>query len=199
VEKPVCESENCFADLVGLVEANLGVNKANYFIKRSLNLNVLISEDMVKRELNLILDDNANPALGYGGKYRVYVRLIAPKGAEFDAVEIRGSDGSLFVDPDIKENGDFVEAGVFVEVNPKEKKRIKYVWQTETNLNFRSNGSYNLLLRKQAGVDGYDAEIKAVFPPNLRVGVKPKLLLTDGGGFKYNTYLTRDLEEGFYW
>jgi len=199
VERPVCEGENCFSDVVGIVEANLGVNKANYFVKRSLNLNVLVSGDVIKRELSLVLDDNANPALGSGGRYRVYVRLIAPKGAVFDAVEISGSDGGLFVDPDMEESGDFVKAGVFVELNPKEKKEIKYVWQTKTDLNFKRNGSYNLLLRKQAGVDGYDIGLGVVFPLNLRVRVKPKLLLTDGGDFKYNAYLTQDLEEGFYW
>lgn len=197
--KPRCESGDCFSDLISLVEANLGVNKATYFIKRDVDIKVLISSDKIEKELNLVLKNNANPALGDRGKYRTYIRLFVPKDAVFESVKISGLGNNLYLDPDIKIEGNFVEAGVFVEVNPGERKNIRYVWQIDRGLNFEGNGEYKLLVRKQAGVEGYNAKIKVLVPPGFPVGVRPKPLLTRNGEFEYNAYLTTDFRRDFFW
>jgi len=49
VKEPECFGDNCLADWVAPVEANLGVNKANYFIDRSVKFEVGFEGDNLIR------------------------------------------------------------------------------------------------------------------------------------------------------
>jgi len=195
-----CNADNCYQDMVGLVEANLGVNKANYFINRYVYLKSYIQKDKIRRELDLTLKNNANPTLGNIGKYSVYIRLLSPNDAFFEKVRISSSDGSTEVEPEVLEVDNRLEAGVWVEVPAGTSKTISFKWESENNnLDFKQNGEYGLLIRKQSGVGPYRMGMEINLPENLVIGTSSEHGLTGKGLFRYNTEVVKDLDTQFYW
>lgn len=122
--------DNCYADTVGVVEANLGVNKVNQFITRQINLNVNFDGGLIRRKLVLTLKNSASLSLGPSGYYKAYIRLISNKDSDVD------------------------NSGVWVEILPESEKTIEFNWTSESPAGFNTN-SYKLYLRKQAGIDEF--------------------------------------------
>lgn len=111
----------------GLVEANLGVNKANYFLKRNYYLDIS-QQDW---NLKIVYENTANPAIGNKGIYKTYLRLVTPNVAT--GVVANGYD------LDVSEISGRRENGLYFEVLPGEKKEINLSWQMphEGELNWR--------------------------------------------------------------
>ncbi len=114
-------------DFVGISEANLGVNKANYFIGRSVSYSVLLKEDgtiLSKLSLSLKNDSTKWP----GGDYKNYIRFILPKDALLNGVTIDGSSQKIVnavTDPLIYEAKNFVPpAGLEVDSTNEINKTI---------------------------------------------------------------------------
>lgn len=128
--------ENCYSDFLALVEANLGVNKANYFISRDQNFEVNISEGRVQRKLTINFKNSANPALGAPANYKSYVRVLVP------------SDASVQGTFDVAESRGLKEIGFLLEVAPGQSKEIDLFW---TSAGAEEN--YDVFVRKQAGTD----------------------------------------------
>lgn len=198
VTQPTC-SGNCYADWLGMVEANVGVNKANYFLKRNAFLQVSLTSNSIKRFLTLRLENGANPALGEAGRYKTYVRVMVPKTSEVNSVELLSSSQRETLTPEIEEIRGRKEAGVLVEVLPGEEKEIVFSWEEQTQLDFSQNGEYRLYWRKQAGTDSDPISINYSLPQGVAPTFSPSFSLTQEGGYGYNTYLTRDLFSRIIW
>lgn len=124
---------------IGTVEANLGVNKANYFIRRQSFLTV--SGD--SWHLRIIYENKANSALGSRGVYKNYLRLVTP----LTAVNIKGNPYIL----DVTETTGRKESGLYFEVLPGEKQEINIYWQQP--------GGKVISWRKQPGIEGDPATL----------------------------------------
>ena len=194
-----CRIANCSSDWFGIVEANLGVNKANYFVERNASIVSNVSEDSIERILSLKLKSNANPELGNRGRYKTYVRAIVPEGSVFSDVRVTSVTGSQTLKPDVEDHYERTEAGVLVEVNPDQEKTIIFRWKSKSNLNFSKNGEYNLLWRKQAGTVADPVEIRVIMPSNLKFGSIPNDVLTESSDFVYNTTLRKDATIKLFW
>jgi hypothetical protein len=83
-----CDEASCWQDRQLLVDANLGVNKVNYFVTREQTDTIEIGEGGgVKHELTVKYRNEADasdPKLG--GGYKNYLRLYVPKDAEVTRV-----------------------------------------------------------------------------------------------------------------
>ncbi|MBI3560075.1 DUF4012 domain-containing protein, partial [Candidatus Gottesmanbacteria bacterium] len=101
VNRPVpCESLSppCMVNRVTLVESNMGVNKVNSFIKRSVKQREDVSEDgAVEGKISLTYHNTStdDSAVSGGGVYLVYLRALLPADAlvissTIDGVEIPG-------------------------------------------------------------------------------------------------------------
>ena len=197
VQTPLCD-ENCYADMIGVVEANVGVNKANYFITRAEKLNLEVSGDKIKRTLTLTLINSANPVLADSGRYKVYVRLLTLPNTQNNSVSIiSGSDVSKVI-PEIYQIKDHQEMGTLVEVLPGTTKKIVFSWDSDFPLSLSQSGSLRLYLRKQAGISGTPLSVSFNFPGT---NIKPPagFTLTSLGTYVYNTTLTRDLFSRISW
>jgi hypothetical protein len=139
VARPSC-GDNCYSDFIGLVEANVGVNKANYFISREQEIGINVNGDKIDRELSINFVNSANPSLGAPAKYKAYVRVLVPEDAEpqgnFDITESRG----------------LKEVGFLVEVLAGQSKAYRISWSSPIS----SSESYGLFVRKQAGTEEKD-------------------------------------------
>lgn len=136
VLSPDC-GETCYADLIGVVEANVGVNKANLFIKRDQKLKVEITDKEIKRELVLNLENSANPDLGPNGKYKAYIRILVP------------SDAKVVGNYEVTDSKGRKEIGFLEELLAGQKDSITINWSTPKG----DMDSYGIYFRKQSGTD----------------------------------------------
>jgi hypothetical protein len=181
VLEPSC-GPNCYADLIGLTEANFGVNKANYFITRDVDLVVNLDQAAITRRLTLNLKNSANPALGPSGTYGVYIRAFIPKDSIPLGIKVFTGETEQGLPTDVVEVHGRQEMGSFVQVYGGQSKKIEFSWTT--NIESDNNmSSYGLYIRKQAGVtdDSWRVTIGSENPA-----------LTKQGLYTYNTVLAKD-------
>lgn len=184
---------NCFADFFGVVDANLGVNKANYFVERSLDVETKFDQGVIDKKVSITYKNNASQGLGMGGVYKNYLRILAPKEAiAIEGFQISGESINT-AKVETEEVGDRVEIGTLLEVLPSQKKTITISWRVPVALDFTSQGEYRLYIRKQAGTGEDPISLSYTPPFGLRVSSWPSFTLTRNGFYVYNTNLTRDL------
>ena len=171
VSEPSC-GPNCYADLIGLTEANFGVNKANYFITRDVDLVVNLDQAAVTRRLTLNLKNSANPALGQSGTYGVYIRAFIPKGSIPIGIKAITGETEESLPADVVEVHGRQEMGSFVQVYGGQSKKIEFSWATKIDPDFVAS-SYGLYIRKQAGVsdDPWRVTIDSENPALTKQGV----------------------------
>ncbi len=178
VEVPTCSLANCQGIWLGMVDANVGVNKVNYFLKRSTSLSVNIAADKISENLEITYTNNAPISLGLNGNYKNYLRVLAPIDASFrsqaDIVDIAGHK----------------EAGVLVEVPAGTSKKVMISWETPVKADFGKKGTLLLNWRKQPGTGADPINVR--FTTNILSLTKAKL-------FGYNTDLSTDFTQTINW
>jgi hypothetical protein len=193
---PGC-GEGCYGDLAGIVEANVGVNKANYFVERSINMSVNVGNYEITRNLTLNLKNNANPVLGVSGKYTAYVRIFMPEDALVGSVKSLNGDIEDNLTPEITDVRGHKEVGVLVDVLGGSSKKVEFSWSSRFNTATPAS-SYGLYFRKQAGTD--NDPISVIISGNgVLLKSDPRFALTREGDYVYNTTLAQDLYSLFSW
>lgn len=189
VTTPNCLSQNCAGILAGLVEANVGVNKANYFVSRTITFNSFVTGKSVENTMTVELKNNAPAALGVSGRYKNYVRVVTNAGSKVKQVGIIEAGGTKTVTPEIQTTSGRYEIGTLVDIAPGAKKMVRFTWTTPVELNFGINGNIIYLIRKQAGI-GADPVTLKINPPS---GVDFL------GKTSYNTNLDKDILTSISW
>jgi hypothetical protein len=189
--------DNCYSDFIGLVEANVGVNKSNYFIKRSIKTDINLSKNEIDRKATITLNNTANPALGVSGRYKVYMRLLIPNNAEFLQVNSVVGQNREGLTPEIVEQRGVKEVGVLVEVLGGQSKNIEFDWRTVIPEGVDML-SYSLNIRKQAGVED-DPILININGNGSRFITSPEFTLTRDGIYTYNTTLAKDFSAKLSW
>lgn len=198
VYQPSCTG-NCYTDYFGIVEANVGVNKANHFVERDASFIAQVENDLVKRTLTIALRNNANEGLGTSGRYKVYLRVFAPQESDFLPTEIIFGESQEFEDPETALVRGRKEAGVLVEITPGQKKSVVFRWESPADLDFSQRGEYRLIWRKQAGLDSPKISSELILPEGIEYVFEPPYSLTPQGTYSYNTDLTRDFSSRIFW
>lgn len=187
---------DCYSDFYGVVEANVGVNKANYFVKRFYSFDVNIDSQNITRKLGIKLENSANPALGVSGVYRNYLRIMIPSDSSLTSVKVISGQSEKVLIPEITQEKGRQEAGILVEVSPGQTKEVKFEWQNTITQGKKIN-SYGLFVRKQAGV-GEDP-LSIGFSGIGTIASSPVFSLTKGGIYSYNTNLDKDFFARLSW
>lgn len=152
-----CAKKDCWADYVYVVEANVGVNKANYFLYRSMEQLVDISKNSVLRVLKINYENTSKNDNWPGGDYKNYLRIYLPK--EVNLAQISLIDGNnLSVrkvykmdELRIRDVGEKREIG-FLMVVPKGEKRIVEVrYSALIDLENKDEFYYLCYVQRQSG------------------------------------------------
>jgi hypothetical protein len=196
VTLPSCGA-GCYGDLAGIVEANVGVNKSNYFIERSVSMFVNVGNYEVTRDLTLNFKNNANPVLGVSGKYTAYVRIFMPEDALIGSVRSFNGDIQEDLTPEITDVRGHKEIGVLIGVLGGSSKKVEFSWSSKFNT-ATPISSYGLYFRKQAGTDKDPIGIN-ILANGVLLKPDPRFALTREGGYVYNTTLAQDLYSLFSW
>lgn len=157
------------SDFLFPVEANLGANKANYYLDRSYNLETVIGKDGEVAHRLRINYLNRSPSNAFpAGRYRNRMRVYLPFGTKMVRV--------LWGETDItKEVSSFVDFGrvgysLTLELQPKEQKILVLDYNLGEKLNFQQNQTtYRLDVIKQMGTLKDPFEWKITYPINYQI------------------------------
>lgn len=199
VNHPNCNG-NCYSDWFGLVEANLGVNKSNYYVKRSHSLAVLLQDDMiVKKSFITKYNNRANPELGPKAIYKTYTRLLVSPDAEIGGVYLVNGESkeALLFDTELVSGRK--EIGFIMEIPPGSERLLYMDWTNRTGLSKDSEGQYGILWRKQSGVGDDPIQINFNFGLVGDYRLEQDRSLTFSGQDGYNALLSRDVVSRIFW
>ncbi|MCL5970377.1 MAG: DUF4012 domain-containing protein [Patescibacteria group bacterium] len=184
---PRKDDKKTLNDFLGISEANIGVNKANYFVKREVSQNLQIDKNgSVSTFLSLKYQ---NESLAWpGGDYKAYVRVILPKSAKLLSIDFDGDEQNLIpavTDPKVyeakgfkapkglevekTEEGQKIGYGFLINVPTKVTKKITvgYVFDKKLPV-LDPDFSYNLVYFKQPGTEDYPYSFSLTYPSEFK-------------------------------
>jgi hypothetical protein len=116
-------------DTFGLNEANIGMNKVNYYVHRSLQHTVTMGKSgEITGQATITYVNTAKRGSEFGGPYKTYVRAILPQNAEILGIAIDGEEQPLaaaVTDSNIYEVSRFVPPpGIEIHTTEEDGKQV---------------------------------------------------------------------------
>jgi len=149
------EEQGCFSDYLLVSEANVGINKANYFVKRSFTYQTKVkNDDSLEATLQLDYRNNSQSEAFPAGRYKTYLRLYTPLETELVSVKIKNSlNGEVREVEEIEkyEKHERQVFGFLVEVPILESRSVEITYRLKKKLDDKIN-RYLFFLQKQSGI-----------------------------------------------
>lgn len=195
-----CALERCLADYLYIVEANLGVNKANYFVRRNVEQTTEITESQINRVVKINYENTAKNDKWPGGMYKNYIRVYLPKESTVNEVSIQQGEKVVTLgggEVKIKETGSKKEVGWLVEVASNSRVTVTLKYSNQINLSaIKDKFSYLLYVQKQPGFGDTGLVTLVSYPANWQpLQAQPSASVV-GGKLLFNLKLDRDLKLG---
>lgn len=155
----------CATEYVEVIEANLGVNKVNYFIEREAESEISVSETgTITHSLSYSIANNSSDRLlEGGGAYRSYIRIFYPEFTNLSAIEVDGiavsqKDAKAIIPQqspyyEVSSDGESMVVGLYLVVDPLNSKRFTVKTTRLSALSFNHNAVLNIIIGKQAGIE----------------------------------------------
>ena len=172
--------ENCITDFIAIREANVGVNKANYFVERSVSQYVtILSDGTIETTINLNLKNNSIEDAWPGGNYKNYLRFYIPETSLVEEIFINGSKVSQAnIDVDSKHAKKVV--GILTQTEPQSSDNISLTYTLQEKANLNEPFAYNLLVQKQPGTGDDSFQLTIDAPRDLSV-IHSKPVMSEAG------------------
>lgn len=186
---PKCTtSSSCLNDFIFPYDANLGVNKANFYVTRTLNQQIRIdSNGKVHNSFVINLRNDSPSSIFPGGPYKNYFQILLSKNSTIKAITKNG----VLIE-DFEEKQDIYKSlGFFVEVPAQNTVEIKLDYQLEPRLE-RGKQIYQLIFQKQIGSKNSDLNLEIVLPSNIHLVNQNFRPLVKDNRILYNTSLSQD-------
>lgn len=182
--KPTANSQtNRLEDYLMVVDANLGANKANYFIKNQANYRVAADKNgQLQATLTILYEHTATTETWPSGRYKDYLRVYVPKGASLQRFEMSDVKEA----PAVTTSTEFDKTvfSLFFEIPSQTKKTLIFTYLIPSKLpTIASPTDYHLMVQKQAGTELAPFSINFDVPTFLRV--------TSAEGTNVNSYSVR--------
>ena len=207
------DSPGAINDFMGISEANLGVDKVNYYVTRSLAQDVTINKSgQVSEDLTIAFKNTATSGVWTGAGYKNYLRVILPINTKITNISIDDINQkivSAIEDPTVYEKKGFVpptgleveqtnEAkntlfGFLINVGPGELRTIKvsYVLPNTIDLT-QPQINYSLKIFKQPGIDFYPYAMSVSFPDFLKETLGTSGVVLTDQKVVYSSQVLRD-------
>jgi len=197
-----CLKENCFSDYLFVVDSNFGVNKANYFLSRSVEQMVNINESSVERILKINYENTAKSNNFPGGDYKNYLRVYLPLEVNLSQISLIDDNNSALIktytndEIRIKEVNGKKEIGFLVTVPILSKKTVQIKYASDNNLTGKDKFAYVGYIQKQSGFGDTGLVTLISFPKNWQpLQVEPQASMV-GGKLLFNQKLNEDVVIG---
>ena len=197
-----CMMENCVADYLMVTESNLGVNKTNYYLNRSMEETVDIGVNSMVRTIKINYENTARENKLPGGDYKNYLRVYLP--TDVNILQVSMMDGNSSVDRKtytseelkVREVNGKKEVGFLVVVPVMSKKTVVIKYVSEINLTNKNKFSYVNYIQKQPGFGDTGLVTLVSFPGSWQpMQVEPQASVV-GGRLLFNQKLDRDIKMG---
>lgn len=184
-------------DYFNLSEANLGINKVNYYIDRKISQQVTVDNSGSILEKTIIdYKNNSLTTQWSGGIYKNYLRIFLPLQTNLISIAIDGQEQKItpaindfliyekkdFITPVGLEVNQAIEGnknmyGFLVSVEPQAEKKIEISYTLSQKININDLVfKYNLLIFKQPGTENYSHDLSISYPNSFI-----PLLISEGG------------------
>lgn len=179
-------ADGCVFDPEYVVEANLGVNKVNYFINRTQIDKLRINGDgSIKKTITRTirntsqtsgtLPDTAKDTPSGGGVYRTYVRFIIPRNSKIQHISLDGKevpvqdrkrDNSILPYTNINDDGALLlSVGIALEVPAGQDRQLAIEYIRSLGINKDARDMYvEMFNQKQPGVPEFPLETIVEYP-----------------------------------
>lgn len=191
----------CFADYLYAVEANLGVNKANYFIYRNMDLVVDISNQSLSRVLKISYENIAKNSNWPGGDYRNYIRVYIPTSSNLAEVSVTNSQSGVKTiytgdNLDIKDIYGKKEVGFLVTAPVAGKVVVEMRYTDQIDIISMDKFSYLNYIQRQPGSGDTGVVALVSMPDGWQANqVEPMASLVNGK-LLFNKKLEKDMRMG---
>ena len=188
--QPVCPTQidSCISDYVFPLDANLGVNKANFYITRLIELKINVdSQGNFENTLTIKFKNNSPNEVFPGGYYRNYLQILIPKNSTIKTI----TKNDVLVDEFDEKDEEFKNVGLFFEIEPLGTAEIRLRYQPPLIIN-KGHSVYQLLFQKQIGSFNNDLNIRIFLPKNIYLINQNFSPLVKDNQILYNTSLSAD-------
>lgn len=188
--EPQCppQFENCYTDFLFPYDANLGVNKSNFFVNRVMETRIVIdSGGIIHTSLKIKFRNEAIQDVFPGGNYRNYFQLLIPRDSVIKNIMV-GSEQLPQYDQEIKQ---FKQIGFFLEIPLQTTREVLIEYQSIRAFK-KGKAVYQLLFQKQIGSINNDLSIEIVLPPDVFLVNQNFSPLVKHNQILYNTELSAD-------
>jgi nucleoside-diphosphate-sugar epimerase len=163
----------CFKDYLMIVEANLGVNKANFYLKRKISFQTDIQkENRFSSNLKIHFQNESFKNSRFGGDYKNYLRVYVPLGSNLDQVKI-GSQILSEEEIDLGIASGKTYFGFLVNVETGKTKSVEISYRPPFKIKKGKTIDYLLLWQRQSGSD--PSQISFSFNPGPASIIKTSL------------------------
>lgn len=179
---------HCIPDYIFQFDANLGVNKANFFVKRPMKLDIQIQPDgKITDTATFTFENNSHQDVFPGGPYKNYFQILLPPNSLIQSVTIDGEAVENYEET----NFEFKQIGFLMTIPPQSKSQVKIVYNLPTTI-INGEGIYQLILQKQIGTPNYDLEFEFHLPANATITRNNLTPLAKDHEILYNTSVSSD-------
>jgi hypothetical protein len=166
----------------------LGVNKANFFVKKRISMKSIIDKDgIVNNTLQITIKNDSMSNVFPGGVYKNYFQTILPSTAVIQKI----TKNKTLVDTyDVQDLGTKL-LGLYLEIPAQSSSTIEIEYTIETGLD-KGKGAYQLVVQKQIGSPNSEFHFEVDYPESIRPVSQNFSPLVKPNEIDYNTTLTAD-------
>lgn len=172
---PNCPSQfaekPCQVDTFMQVEANVGVNKANYYLKRTVEHTIALSSTLATHHRTITFENTAQSSAWPKGSYKSYIRFYIPNASKDILVTV---DGSPLPDQQVIKTfskGQLI-VGFYLETPIKSAKKVELQYSSPLTVTADKNSfSYIFFNHEQPGNGSYPLVVKMVPDQSLKAQV----------------------------
>lgn len=188
---PGCEEKqekNCISNYIYQLDANLGVNKVNYFIKRPTELETTINDEGDIINKFLVLYENNSPEDAFpGGTYKNFVQTYLPPNSQILEIKIDGEKTEKFNES----NFQYKKVEMMLNIKPKQSALVEFTYKLPTKI-ISGDGIYQFIYQKQVGSPNYDFSYTLKIPKNIEITRNNLAPLAPNNEINYNTSVSSD-------
>ncbi len=168
------KKEGITSDFLGVIESNMGANKANYYLQRKMTVNASFTkEGAVRHQLKINYKNNSPSDIFPAGTYKNRLKIYTPLGSKLTKATLNDQDiTAQFLPFSDYERSAF---SALISVAPKEQKTLVFEYELGEPLNFADNEVlYRMEIFKQAGMLADPLDFILTYPINYKLAERPE-------------------------
>lgn len=163
--EPSCPPDlgDCYQDSLMLNDANVGINKANYFVNRSVNLDIsVLPTRELTHTLHITYENTATSHTWPAGNYKNYQRIYLPANIDDLTILVGGERlGSSDYSRDLSSSHTIIGHLLTVPINSSLELEITYTTTTKLET---EDPTYHFFWQKQPGTHPHDISLTFNYP-----------------------------------